>query len=234
MKNILNLLLRHKPKSPKPRPMIVPSPAMHSILEKTKTRNQLLIVSFLIVVLAIVCTEMYIAKDESDNQNNLSHSQELGIQHLRSGNYAEAATFFRAKLMANPNSLEDKINLAFALKQSSDVNGAEKLYLEIIRAHPSEPTVHNNFGVLLSSLGRHDEAEKEFQIAWKLDAQYIDAALNLAINQENSKKYSAAIETYHKALKLSSLRTGHEKFLQERVRLLQAVAISQESRGEKL
>lgn len=234
MKNILQLLLRQKPRGPKPRPMIVPSPAMNSVLEKTKKRNQLLIVGILTVVLAIVCTEIYFAENEVGDEVNPSSSQEIGLQHLKSGNYTEAVTFFRAKLMANPNSLEDKLNLAFALKQSTDVIGAEKLYQEIIRSHPNESTAHNNFGVLLSSLGRHEEAEKEFQIAWKLDAQYIDAALNLGINQENSRNYSAAIETYHKALKLSSLRTGHEKFLQERVRLLQAVAISQESRGEKL
>lgn len=234
MKNILQLLLRNTPKSPKPRPMIVPSPAMNSVLERSKKRNQLLIVSFLCVVLAIVCTELYFAKDGDDGQTNLTENQELGLQYLRSGNYPEAVEFFRAKLMVQPNSLEDKLNLAFALKQSADAKGAEKLYIEIIRSNPNESTAHNNFGVLLSSLGRHEEAEKEFQIAWKLDAQYIEAALNLGINQENSRNYSAAIETYHKALKLSSLRAGHEKFLQERVRLLQAVAFSQESRGEKL
>lgn len=234
MKNILSLLLRNKPKSPKPRPMIVPSPAIHSEIEKTKKRNQILVVLSMFVVLGIALTEIYFTRQTFDQNSQTEQNADAGIQFLRLGNYEEAAQFFRAKLVSQPQSLEDKLNLAYALKQSSNDKEAEKLYLEAIRTNPNEAVVMNNYGVLLSKLGRHDEAELAFEKALGLDSQYLDAALNLGITQESARKYTSAIQTYHQALKFPSLRSGHEKFLQERVRLLQAVAVSQESRGEKL
>ena len=72
-----------------------------------------------------------------------------GRRAFAAGRYAEAAELFRQALEAQPGNPIIQVNLASALAQSGDVEGATSLLEEVLAASPENPTASYNLALLL-------------------------------------------------------------------------------------
>src|SRR5260370_968201 len=73
------------------------------------------------------------------------------------------------------------IQRALELQKQGDLAGAAAAYRSFLADHPNEAGMHSNLGVILSQLGRFDEAEKEYKDALHLSPNNPGIELNLAL-----------------------------------------------------
>ena len=67
------------------------------------------------------------------------------------------------------------------LQKQGDLAGAAAAYRSFLADHPDDAGMHSNFGVVLSQLGRFEEAEKEYKEALRLSPANHGIELNLAL-----------------------------------------------------
>jgi tetratricopeptide (TPR) repeat protein len=68
--------------------------------------------------------------------------------------------------------------------------------------NPRNAQLHNKAGIAYLQLMRHDEAERQFKRALKMDKNYADAHNNLGVIYYMDRKYRKAIKEYRKAIAL--------------------------------
>jgi tetratricopeptide (TPR) repeat protein len=83
---------------------------------------------------------------------------ESGKRAYNAGRFAEAAEDFRGALESRPESVEARINLAAALVQQGDRNGAIAKLHEAVELAPTNSTARFNLGLLLAADGPSPEA----------------------------------------------------------------------------
>ncbi len=91
---------------------------------------------------------------------------------------------------------------AYELQQASDYAGAADAYREFLKLRPNEAGAHSNLGVVLSKLGRYDEAISEYRAAEKLVPGDPRIGVNLALAYEKSGRIQEARD------KLEQLHAG--------------------------
>lgn len=77
-----------------------------------------------------------------------------------------------------------------------------RLFNHAIEIAPSYGEALNNLGLVLTRLGRHDEAAAHFQAACRYDPRRADWANNLANNEVERFHFQAALSTFDRALSL--------------------------------
>jgi protein O-GlcNAc transferase len=92
--------------------------------------------------------------------------------------------------------------LAITLQVQGDVNAALAATLEAARLLPDDAEVHNNLGLVLSSLNRSVEAEAALRRALALSSDYAEAHNNLAIALLEQDRPAAASASLRRALEL--------------------------------
>src|SRR5580658_7471285 len=78
------------------------------------------------------------------------------------------------------------VQRAYQLQQSGDYAAAADAYREFLKVRPSEVGAHSNLGVVLTKLGRYDEAIHEYETAEKLLPSDPRITMNLALAYEKS------------------------------------------------
>jgi tetratricopeptide (TPR) repeat protein len=73
------------------------------------------------------------------------------------------------------------IQRAIELQKAGDLAGAVDAYRSFLADHPNEAGMHSNLGVVLSQMGRFEDAEKEYSEALRLSPDNAGIALNLAL-----------------------------------------------------
>src|SRR5690242_9718984 len=68
-----------------------------------------------------------------------------------------------ALLCSQVSSPEAALQHAMELQQAGDLAGAVEGYRDFLAANPDNVAVHSNLGVLLSRLGRFDDAIREYR-----------------------------------------------------------------------
>src|SRR5271156_5421176 len=76
------------------------------------------------------------------------------------------------------------VQRAYQLQQSGDYAGAAQAYRAFLKLRPDEVGAHSNLGVVLTKLGRYDEAIEEYEAAQKLLPNDPRVAMNLALAYE--------------------------------------------------
>ncbi|MBI2878013.1 MAG: tetratricopeptide repeat protein [Candidatus Tectomicrobia bacterium] len=76
------------------------------------------------------------------------------------------------------------------------------LWSDCIKKSPNKARPHNNLGMALNDLGRHEEAIGVLKKAISLESEHVEARNNLGIAYEKLGRYDEAMEIYRQALEL--------------------------------
>ncbi len=71
---------------------------------------------------------------------------------------------------------------AIELQKKGDFANAAVEYRAFLAAHPDEPAIRSNLGVVLSNLGRYEEAEQEYREALRLTTDHPDVQFGIETN----------------------------------------------------
>jgi tetratricopeptide (TPR) repeat protein len=104
---------------------------------------------------------------EPDNVANL---REVANLHLRSNDFAKARPYLEAVVRLQPDDLAPKQNLARALSENRDLDGAAKLYREILTSLPGADLSRALLSDVLMKQNKPDEALALLDEGLKLDA----------------------------------------------------------------
>jgi TolB-like protein/DNA-binding winged helix-turn-helix (wHTH) protein/tetratricopeptide (TPR) repeat protein len=117
----------------------------------------------------------------------LVQGESLAIKALQlDNNLAEAhASLGRAKLFAE-----------------WDWGGARTEFQRSVQLNPSLATARQWYGIYLSTVGRHDEAQAEFEMARRVDPLSPVSYLHIGLGKYFARDYNAAIQEFRKALDL--------------------------------
>jgi tetratricopeptide (TPR) repeat protein len=121
---------------------------------------------------------------------------------FRFGRYQDAAAEFRKAVAAQPDSVPARINLAAALAEAGDRNGAKEQLREVLKLAPANGTAHFNLGTLMALEGETAGAVVHLQEAVRIDPG--DGAARVALAQELEKdgRLDEALSQYEKAVGL--------------------------------
>lgn len=100
-----------------------------------------------------------------------------------------------AKALAlDPQSI-DAILARAHIARALDYDWAEaiRLYERAVRINPGASRPHNSYGVLLSLMGRFEEADRELREALRLDPLSMQVQTNLVLNLYRQKRYEEAV-----------------------------------------
>lgn len=121
---------------------------------------------------------------------------------FRFGRYQDAAAEFRKAVAAQPDSVPARINLAAALGETGDRNGAKEQLMEVLKRAPDNNTAHFNLGTLMALEGETAGAVVHFQEAVRIDPNDGAARVALAQALEKDSRLGEALAQYEKAVGL--------------------------------
>lgn len=119
---------------------------------------------------------------------------------------ADDATMARARAAADraftldPRLLDSVLAKAH-IARNVDYNWAEaeRLYKSAAALHPGAARPHNSYGVLLSLMGRFDDAGRELREALRLDPLSMQVETNLTLNLYRQERYAEAVQQADRA-----------------------------------
>lgn len=126
---------------------------------------------------------------------------DLGTAYLKEGKTADAVRMLTEAITLNPRDANawEKLALAYAAQGAIDL--ATKAFKRSLRIQKRAET-HNNYGLMLVSLGKYDEGIVHFKAA-VADLTYRNAALtlnNMGKTYHLQKKYTLALKALNQAV----------------------------------
>lgn len=115
------------------------------------------------------------------NPHNPDVLNMLGLIAHQKFMFAEAQDFFYQALRISPNHLPLYFNLAVSLQADNKLCEAENAYRQVLRLNPNLKEAWNNLGGVYEALQLPDKARQCYLEALKADADYLEAAVNLAV-----------------------------------------------------
>jgi len=109
-----------------------------------------------------------VGEEENPRINNKTAAQantQLGIMHMREGNYDVARLKLEKALELQPDRVEAHEAIAILFAQVGEPGQAEKHYKKSLQLNPDYARGHNNYGQFLCAQGRYKKAEKQFMLA---------------------------------------------------------------------
>jgi tetratricopeptide (TPR) repeat protein len=147
---------------------------------------------------------------QSNNQNSPAVSQatreaayranNLGVAQLEQFNYKEAAEEFRRALTLDSQMKIAQINLAVALFNLQDMEGAREAAERAVRTAPERPQAHYLLGLIARNQNRVDDAVGFFRRVLEIDPQDVGANVNLGQIYIQQRKPAEAIAAFRLAL----------------------------------
>jgi type IV pilus assembly protein PilF len=122
---------------------------------------------FVIVVLLLsACASMQEEENPRlDNKIAAQANTQLGIMHMREGNYEVARLKFEKALELQPDRPDTHEAIAILFAQVGETGLAEKHYKQSLRLNPEYARGHNNYGQFLCAQGHYKKAEKQFMLS---------------------------------------------------------------------
>ncbi|MFL6350471.1 MAG: tetratricopeptide repeat protein [Bryobacteraceae bacterium] len=111
---------------------------------------------------------------------NFDWASLLGVAELEQGQFDLAAKTFQLALAIRPDELSAQLHLAQCLISIPDSQAAERMYKQIVKAHPNCPQAWYGLGRTQAAKGDHVSAAASFTQACNLFPQYGAAQFALA------------------------------------------------------
>jgi lipoprotein NlpI len=124
----------------------------------------------------------------------------VGVALLEQFKYKEATDSFRRALQLDPKLSLARINLAIALYNLPDAEGAQREAQAAATAAPAAPQAPYVLGLVAKSQSRADDAVAAFQRVLKFDPSDVGANVNLGQLYSQQRKYAEAIAAFRTAL----------------------------------
>jgi tetratricopeptide (TPR) repeat protein len=125
-----------------------------------------------------------------------------GKVKARLGKTEEGITILRKVVTLDQNSAAAHLDLAIALADGYDLPGALAETAQAVQLAPQSAAAHFNHGRLLFDLGRNAEARPDFEAACRLAPQMPEPHYFLAVLENQSGDYKAAIPLLQTVVKL--------------------------------
>jgi tetratricopeptide (TPR) repeat protein len=101
------------------------------------------------------------------------------------------------------------MHLAREHYDANEYEKAEPLLVEVLRQHRGFADMFNMLGVIQHGQGRFTQAQEHFEEALKINPNYTEAALNLAVTYNDLGKYQQAKDVYAQAIATSRAAPRH-------------------------
>jgi len=123
---------------------------------------------------------------------------------LDNGEDAKAIEAFRDLAKRYPDSASDRVNLAIALINHNDLDGAESELRTALAESPDDLRAHYNLGLVLKKRGKNDDAAKEMALVAASSAGAKDATVwyQLGLLNKRLRKSDDALAAFRKAVAL--------------------------------
>ncbi len=108
-----------------------------------------------------------------------------------------------------PQSPGARLNLAIALRQRGDVDGAIAQYRAALHLKPDYAEAHYNLGVALNAKGRTDEAIAEYREATRLKPDHSEAHNNLGGALYEKGQLDEAVAEFREAIRSKDYASPH-------------------------
>jgi tetratricopeptide (TPR) repeat protein len=129
----------------------------------------------------------------------VAHSN-LAVALWRAKRIADAETRCRRAIALNRNYVAPYKVLAELLRERRDIEGALACYDRIATLEPEYPTAHNNAGLLLRKIGRHQEAEVAFARAMALRPGDPKIRFNYLLGRRDESVFPEAVQLCRRSL----------------------------------
>jgi tetratricopeptide (TPR) repeat protein len=123
-----------------------------------------------------------------------------GLRSFETGQWAEAAAYFRKGVELEPENPSVRHKLGTALALMGDARGAEEQFQIVVRQSPSFAKAHYSLGLLMESSGRRQKAVEELSLAARYDPNYVDAHMRLAELLLQSGQAGPSLARYERAM----------------------------------
>jgi tetratricopeptide (TPR) repeat protein len=123
-----------------------------------------------------------------------------GLRSFETGQWAEAAAYFRKGVELEPENPSVRHKLGTALALMGDARGAEEQFQIVARQSPTYAKAHYSLGLLMESSGRRQKALEELALAARHDPNYVDAHLRLAELLLQTGQPASALARYERAI----------------------------------
>ncbi|MCK8479335.1 tetratricopeptide repeat protein [Psychroserpens algicola] len=151
-----------------------------------KTLRSLILASFLLLVVT----------------SNAQNMQE-GFNHLETGEYALAETFFDTVLKSYPKNKTARLCYGRAVGLNGDPEKANHIFLELLKEYPTDFEVKLNYGESLLWKNEFNDAKSYYEALVFEAPKSFPALLGLANTLSNLKDYNNALIYVNKALEVS-------------------------------
>jgi type IV pilus biogenesis/stability protein PilW len=105
------------------------------------------------------------AATSPEKKKEASARMQMGLTYLEQRNLPAAMRELTSASELDPENPEIDMSLGIAYQARGDLGMAEKYLRSAVRKKPDYADAHNNLGIVLSQLGRGDEAIREFEAA---------------------------------------------------------------------
>ena len=157
-------------------------------------REQMILSVGVALSVVFVCAEIYRANSA---RQNLSAGRDL----YRKGAVSESRQFFESAVSHAPRDAAARIELAQAMADLQDFDGALAQYLKAVELKPTYAPTRSRLGVLLIQSGKKEEALAQFQEAARLmpyeetiQFNYGSALLSIGQKDEAAVHFQAALD----------------------------------------
>lgn len=104
----------------------------------------------------------------------------LAVALAQTGRKNEALAYMKRVVALVPHELVAQMNLARTYMELGDKFSAQEVYLKILDRWPKNVDAYSNYGVLLQSVGKLEEAEAIYRQGLVHDQNFLALQLNLA------------------------------------------------------
>lgn len=159
----------------------------------------------LMVVLGAGAVLLGCAAPSPEKRKEASARMQMGLTYLEQRNVPAAMRELTAASELDPENPEIDMSLGLAYQTRGDLGMAEKHFRNAVRKKPDYAEAHNNLGIVLSHLGRGDEAIREFEAAGSnvLYPTPEMAYYNLGEEYRRRKDFRKAEEMYRRSIALN-------------------------------